>query len=354
MAHCLIGFLQRISNPKDSISLQEDDTGELDDARSDWTTTEDEESEEKIDISQDDGSMNSDESDVVQVGHADRPCDTDDKATVTSTPGTNGHTESRNNLNALGWPKNTRIDPWMAAVWQNAARSPLCGLPDPILLNIIQRLDLAAICQLRRASREFLCLFSSREFEKWWYKGSEYEFLWPSPVQAPGSVDALKSGAPKQARDPCPWYQGPEHLDLMGCFDPDVCLCLHYEGRERFEPLLHPKAPKAPNWLRDCPRSPDGHDNHKWAKNDLSCLQSEFRRCGKHKKCYELALFRSFEAMDDQGRPLAPSSPGWYLVLDPTSHNLTEDNEFKEVTWCEDQACRNYYKLREHVSLETV
>ncbi|KAK2774377.1 hypothetical protein CKAH01_03610 [Colletotrichum kahawae] len=539
-SHCLSGFLQRyfwILYPEDSISLQENNTSKVDDARSDWATTDDEESDEKsdtgevddarsdwsttedeesnggsvslesftlfstkFDVSQDDGSANRNESDLVQVGYADRPCDTDDKATATSTPKVNGHTKSRNNLNDLGWPKNARIDPWMAAVWQNAAKSPLCGLPDHILLNIMRRLDLIAICQLRRASREFLRLFSSHEFEKWWYKGSDYEFLWASPVLAPGSVNALKFGAmsafcapcyanrnlsgwkqfnarcqlycsgckkhhtaslfsaaernkapvericigregyirlcehktfnwddfvrasseaskfprdgsdlacckhaprqpglppveynafvldqwvylekamhmsfprtspafrlnadelrqrlaEEQVRDLCPWYQGPRHLDLMGCFDPNVCLCLHYEGRERFEPLLHPKAPQALNRLGDCPRRPGGHENHKWAKNVDSYLNSEFRRCSTHTNCLELELFRTFSAMDDEGRPLTPSSPEWYLALDPESHNLTEDDEFREVTWCEDQACRNYYKLREHASLGTM
>ncbi|KAH9237830.1 hypothetical protein K456DRAFT_1721449 [Colletotrichum gloeosporioides 23] len=513
MAHCLKGFLQRLfqfSDPEntvsfeESISLQENNPSEIDDARCDWTTTDEESgegSDEESDEESDDRSVNSDEGDAVQVGYADRPRDTDDRATMTSTSNTNGRTKSRNNLNALGWPKNARIDPWMAAVWQNAVRSPLCGLPDPILLNIMQRLDLTAICQLRRASRDFLRLFSYHEFKKWRYKGSDYKFLWASPVQAPGTVDALKFGAPSafcepcyanrnlydwklskarcqlscsgckqkhtaslfsaaernkaalericigregyirlcehktfnwddfvrasseaskfprdggflrfcehvshqpglppveydafvlgqwvysmktvhmsfprtprafrlnadklrqrlaedQARDPWLWYpeKGPRRLDPMGCFDPNLCLCLHYEGRGIFEPLLHPKAPKAPNWLGDCPRSPDGHENYKWAKNAKSYLQSEFRRCGKHKKCLILELTRSFSTTDDRGRPLTPSSPGWYLALDPASHNLTEDDEFKEVTWCEDQACRNYYKLRENANLGT-
>ncbi|KAL3304908.1 F-box domain containing protein [Colletotrichum asianum] len=379
MAHCLKGFLQRLfqfPNPEntvsfeESISLQENNPSEIDDARCDWTTTDEESgeaSDEESDEESDDRSVNSDEGDAVQVGYADRPRDTNDRATMTSTSNKNDRTKSRNNLNALGWPKNARIDPWMAAVWQNAVRSPLCGLPDPILLNIMQRLDLTAICQLRRASREFLRLFSSHEFKKWRYKGSDYKFLWASPVQAPGSVDALKFGAPKdQAREPWLWYpeKGPRRLDPMGCFDPNLCLCLHYEGRGIFEPLLHPKAPKAPNWLTDCPRSPgqvltmsnaylnpDGHENYKWAKNAKSYLQSEFRRCGKHKKCLILELTRCFSTTDDRGRPLTPSSPGWYLALDPASHNLTEDDEFKEVTWCEDQACRNYYRLRENANL---
>lgn len=54
MAHCLVYFLQRILNLEDSISLeesmrlQEKDDGTIDDARSDWVTTDDEESEEEI------------------------------------------------------------------------------------------------------------------------------------------------------------------------------------------------------------------------------------------------------------------------------------------------------------------
>lgn len=54
MAHCLKGFLQRLfqfSNPEntvsfeESISLQENNPGEIDDARCDWTTTDEESGE---------------------------------------------------------------------------------------------------------------------------------------------------------------------------------------------------------------------------------------------------------------------------------------------------------------------
>ncbi|KAH0437921.1 hypothetical protein CcaCcLH18_03597 [Colletotrichum camelliae] len=497
-SHCLSGFLKRFSRilyPEESISLQEDNTGRVDDAHSEWTTADDEESDEKPDAGEvddarsdwsttedeesdedsNDGSVNRDESDLVQVGYADRPCDTDDKATVTSTPKTNGHSKSRNNLNDLGWPTNVRIDPWMAAVWQNATKSPLCGLPDHILLNIMRRLDLTAICQLRRASREFLRLFSSHEFEKWWYKGIDYEFLWASPVPAPGSVDALKFGATSAYCAPCFANRNPsgwkrskarcelycsrcKQLHTASLFSaaernkaPVERICIGREGYIRLcehktfnwddfvrvsseasksprdggdlrnlrlckhashQPGLPPVEYNAdlfdqwvylektvhmsfPHWRKNkhatrgrvIPRK--GHDTlTPWVASTLTfasacitkaekysnlcftpkhqkpqvgwqpalvalgpenavwCLDSEFRRCGKHKKCLKLFLTRSFSATDNRGRAMTPSSPQWYLALDPASHHLTEDDEFKEVTWCEDQACRNYYKFR--------
>ncbi|KAK1841796.1 hypothetical protein CCHR01_15583 [Colletotrichum chrysophilum] len=359
MAHCLKGFLQRLfqfSDPEntvsfeESISLQENNPSEIDDARCDWTTT-DEESGEGSDEESDEESV---------VGYADRPRDTDDRATMTSTSNTNGRTKSRNNLNALGWPKNARIDPWMAAVWQNAVRSPLCGLPDPILLNIMQRLDLTAICQLRRASREFLRLFSYHEFKKWRYKGSDYKFLWASPVQAPGSVDALKFGAPNWQKTKRATHGCGIPRKGHGAWTPWVASTLIFVSAyitkaEAYSNLFFtPKHQKRrTGWETALVALVNGHENYKWAKNAKSYLQSEFRRCGKHKKCLILELTRSFSTTDDRGRPLTPSSPGWYLALDPASHNLTEDDEFKEVTWCEDQACRNYYKLRENANLGT-
>ncbi|CAI0651020.1 unnamed protein product [Colletotrichum noveboracense] len=316
MAHCLKGFLQRLfqfSDPEntvsfeESISLQENNPSEIDDARCDWTTT-DEESGEGSDEESDEESSYDDEHFKYKWSY-----------------------QVQKQLNALGWPKNARIDPWMAAVWQNAVRSPLCGLPDPILLNIMQRLDLTAICQLRRASRDFLRLFSYHEFKKWRYKGSDYKFLWASPVQAPDWQKTKRAthgcGIPRKGHGAwTPWVASTL-----------IFVSAYITKAEAYSNLFF--TPK--------------HQKRRTGWETALVALSEFRRCGKHKKCLILELTRSFSTTDDRGRPLTPSSPGWYLALDPASHNLTEDDEFKEVTWCEDQACRNYYKLRENANLGT-
>ncbi|CAI0648490.1 unnamed protein product, partial [Colletotrichum noveboracense] len=167
----------------------------------------------------------------------------------------------------LDWPEGVNIDPLIAAIYRNATKSPLCGLADHILVNIMQQTDLTTACQLRRASRTFMRIFSSRLFSKW-----------------------------------------------------------HKNG--------------------------DGHKFYRWTTDETAYFQASFRNCGSHKHCWEFTLDRTFGASEDSGQ-LSPSSPQWYLALDPASYNLKDDTEFKEITWCEDQACRNYCGLREHSSLGT-
>ncbi|KAJ0291579.1 hypothetical protein CBS470a_003303 [Colletotrichum nupharicola] len=86
----------------------------------------------------------------------------------------------------LDWPEGVNIDPLIAAIYRNATKSPLCGLADHILVNIMQQTDLTTACQLRRASRTFMRIFSSRLFSKWHKNGDGYGFLWKSPFQAKG------------------------------------------------------------------------------------------------------------------------------------------------------------------------
>lgn len=77
----------------------------------------------------------------------------------------------------LDWPEGVNIEPLIAAMYRNATKSPLCGLPDHILVNIMQQTDLTTACQLRRASRTFMRIFSSRLFSKWHKHGDGYDFL---------------------------------------------------------------------------------------------------------------------------------------------------------------------------------
>ncbi|KAL3304909.1 F-box domain containing protein [Colletotrichum asianum] len=131
----------------------------------------------------------------------------------------------------------------------------------------MQQMDLTTACQLRRASRTFMRIFSSRLFSKWHRNGDGHDFLWKSPL--------------------------------------------------------------------------DSHNFHRWTTDETAYFQASFRDCESHKHCWEFTLDRTFGASEDSGQ-LSPSSPQWYLALDPASYNLKDDTEFKEITWCEDQACRNY------------
>ncbi|KAH9237836.1 hypothetical protein K456DRAFT_1940835 [Colletotrichum gloeosporioides 23] len=371
----------------------------------------------------------------------------------------------------LDWPEGVNIDPLIAAIYRNATKSPLCGLADHILVNIMQQTDLTTACQLRRASRTFMRIFSSRLFSKWHENGDGYGFLWKSPFQAKGWVKALSFAAPqtrgfcrgcktnrtprswlsdraraflycsgcdrlhptsvfsiaeRQKRShsrvcigreghirlcehktftwddfvkaefqhtkgnapwasqvallkrrrhlrfpnrkcpvtavefrrriaelrelsPCSWYpeEGPRRLDPMLCFDPNSCHCLHYEGIERYGIPVHDRVATKSDAERR-----HSHKFYRWTTDETAYFQASFRNCGSHKHCWEFTLDRTFGASEDSGQ-LSPSSPQWYLALDPASYNLKDDTEFKEITWCEDQACRNYCGLREHSSLGT-
>ncbi|KAF4915170.1 hypothetical protein CGCF415_v001852 [Colletotrichum fructicola] len=420
----------------------------------------------------------------------------------------------------LDWPEGVNIDPLIAAIYRNATKSPLCGLPDHILVNIMQQTDLTTACQLRRASRTFMRIFSSRLFSKWHKNGDGYGFLWKSPFQAKGWVKALSFAVPqtrgfcrgcktnrtprswlsdcaraflycsgcdrlhptsvfsiaeRQKRShsrvcigreghirlcehktftwddfvrvssntslpasrrksvstitcdhashkerveevkaefqqtkgnapwasqvallkrrrhlrfpnrkcpvtavefrrriaelrelsPCSWYpeEGPRRLDPMLCFDANSRHCLQYEGIERCGIPVHDRVATKSDAERrrqfsryDMGTNANGRlDSHKfyrWTTDETAYFQASFRNCGSHKHCWEFTLDRTFGASEDSGQ-LSPSSPQWYLALEPASYNLKDDTEFKEITWCEDQACRNYCGLREHSSLGT-
>ncbi|KAF3802917.1 hypothetical protein GCG54_00000284 [Colletotrichum gloeosporioides] len=137
-------------------------------------------------------------------------------------------------------------------------------------------------------------IFSSKLFSKWHRNGDGYGFLWKSPLQS-----VRRSHVPESVS-----------VEL------------------------------------------DSHKFYRWTTDETAYFQASFRNCGSHKHCWEFTLDRTFDASEDSGQ-LSPSSPQWYLALDPASYNLKDDTEFKEITWCEDQACRNYYGLREHASLGT-
>ena len=59
------------------------------------------------------------------------------------------------------------MDPIVAPAYYNLTQSPLCRLPDEVLLDIMEYLDLPSLMCLRQTSRIFLILFSSPSFRKY-------------------------------------------------------------------------------------------------------------------------------------------------------------------------------------------
>ncbi|KAJ9150828.1 hypothetical protein NKR23_g3394 [Pleurostoma richardsiae] len=69
------------------------------------------------------------------------------------------------------------MDPLVAAAYHNINHSPLCRLPDSILLYIMELLDVVSLYQLREVSRVFLQLFGNDRFAAHhWAPGAELSF----------------------------------------------------------------------------------------------------------------------------------------------------------------------------------
>ncbi|CAI4212331.1 unnamed protein product [Parascedosporium putredinis] len=81
-----------------------------------------------------------------------------------------------------------RMDPIVAPAYHNLTRSALCRLPDEVLLDIMENLDLTSLMCLRQTSRVFLILFSSPAFKKYHPLGGQRPLeldpaLHPLPAQ---------------------------------------------------------------------------------------------------------------------------------------------------------------------------
>jgi hypothetical protein len=75
------------------------------------------------------------------------------------------------------------MDPLVALAHRNITWSPLCRLPDEILLEIMERLDFASLYTLRNVSRVFLRLFGAMCFQQYRY-GQLPSYIWPTPMPA--------------------------------------------------------------------------------------------------------------------------------------------------------------------------
>ena len=90
------------------------------------------------------------------------------------------------------------MDPLIAVGFHNLTSSPLCRLPEELLLDIMGRLDLVSIHCLRRSSRLFLRLYSSpifrsshgnnkgrlQTYQHWYRSKCQLRDTWPKELQA--------------------------------------------------------------------------------------------------------------------------------------------------------------------------
>lgn len=137
-----------------------------------------------------------------------------------------------------------KMDPLIAAGFHNLICSPLCRLPEELLLDIIQQLDLVSIRSLRRVSRLFIRLFSSPKFyntydstckrfsfEHWYDPGDNLYTTWFPKLQVLLNRDIgdccedcrKKRTGPNWARKNASLTK--EYLHCSGCrIDHPVCL----------------------------------------------------------------------------------------------------------------------------------
>ncbi|KAK1510734.1 hypothetical protein CTAM01_01307 [Colletotrichum tamarilloi] len=102
----------------------------------------------------------------------------------------------------------------------------------------------------------------------------------------------------------------------------------------------------------ECPQA-DYHREDRWSGDGTAYIHTEFSRCSKHDGCVILSHRRSIRRRMSTTQALEPCDSQWYQALDPSSHDLADDIEFKNVTWCEDARCRNFYRFREHTNVGT-
>ncbi|KAK1731738.1 uncharacterized protein BDZ83DRAFT_596448 [Colletotrichum acutatum] len=137
----------------------------------------------------------------------------------------------------------------------------------------------------------------------------------------------------------------------MACFKPFRCICIVDENeRERIqqECIAGPF-----NWNPSANDCPQYHREDRWSGDGTAYIHSEFSRCSKHDGCVTLSHRRVLRRRMSTTEALEPCNSQWYQALDPSSHNLVDDIQFKNVTWCEDARCRNFYRFRDHASVGT-
>ncbi|KAK1690448.1 hypothetical protein BDP55DRAFT_756193 [Colletotrichum godetiae] len=123
------------------------------------------------------------------------------------------------------------------------------------------------------------------------------------------------------------------------------------------------KLREQPGWnpfANECPREiSHTSKTEKWLRVLISegslpqsvSLVRRLSRCTEHDGCIILPHRRKIELRSSNARVLEHYDSQWYQALDPASHNLVEDIEFKAVTWCEEARCRNFHGFRDHASV---
>ncbi|UQC88033.1 uncharacterized protein CLUP02_13555 [Colletotrichum lupini] len=167
---------------------------------------------------------------------------------------------------------------------------------------------------------------------------------------------ASEIGLDKRAhrrQSPCLLFpeEDPLQIDAMACFKPFRCMCI-VDGNEREGIQLEGIAGSF-SWNPSANECPHYHREDRWSGDGTAYIHTEFSRCSKHDGCVILSHRRSIRRRMSTTQALEPCDSQWYQALDPSSHDLVDEIEFKNVTWCEDARCRNFYRFREYANVGT-
>jgi len=159
-----------------------------------------------------------------------------------------------------------------------------------------------------------------------------------------------------------PRRQG-QHPTELRFFDPRLCTCLHFDDSNRpagwtapdgctkchFHGQARPLPVKGTTvTLSECREvmSKTGsfiqHSSGKWkatsCQDSVECIDMRYERSVALGRC-QTCCSESKKGVRD----VAPSLPGWVMMLDPESYLFREDRDSIGTYWCDERKCRNYH-----------
>lgn len=211
-----------------------------------------------------------------------------------------------------------------------------------------------------------------------------FDIYWTAHIPFNGQMDAVRS----QIAEIChnagkyivPRAASATETPELRCFDPNDCHCITYSGTENVrwewecgpwlpgptkcisEPFggldtLQPTRPSrsvisdvvhrvvqtfrsriAPECTAE-PKSHRARDHAVPRKYGPGRCIVDVRPCHTGKDCLVVDYMRTLRVLED-----GKVCPQWYNTLDPSSYNITDDQDGLGVFWCQQPHCRNYFK----------
>ena len=217
----------------------------------------------------------------------------------------------------------------MADTLYNALHSPLCGLPEELLLQIICQLDPTGLQCLKRTSRLFLRLFSDGRFDRYHALSSPASNRALKLLPGPPPFSPRPNLAPASSSPPTPGHRG-QHLSInnmkTGTYTARSVHISSDDGRGDSERRIDMGA---------CPTTAIMSSSSSPSPPSCPCVVMAYRR---------------WILVAAEGEECRAVTRSWYEAIDPRSHAgvlLSGDDRSVpfDVLACpgDDRACANYY-----------